>query len=391
MLNDSLEFNNVATNNDTGDFNNDVNIIDNVDLTGIVGSIKKLQKDLSKVSQLSTREIRYLVDTYYRMQEMRKSTGNQIFALNNLQEPNELIDWFYKNTMVLEGELKKMLQAYSETKDIGRWMMSLRGVGPVISAGMISWVDVKKASTAGAVWRFAGVEPSAIWLSKKEAENWLKGKEINEQTVADAAVEFNKKFETLLYDATHKYSNKKVSEIKLTRDSLVNALIRRPWNQKFKVLCWKFADCIVKHNGTGKVKVGNLYHRLYAQRKAYEENNNQNFAYADLAEKRMSEVAKSTEAYKYYKKGQLPPAHITSRVYRWMAKIFLAHLHEKMYWKEFNCPPPNPYVLEHMGHKDKVSPPESEYDREGVEYTAKEAAEIKAKKAAEKAAKKAKK
>ena len=66
---------------------------------------------------------------------------------------------------------------------------------------------------------------------------------------------------------------------------------------------------------------------------------------------------KTTEAYKAYIKGKLPPAHIQARSTRYAVKLFLSHLHEVWYKHEFGKNPPNPFALEHEGHVHKIEPP----------------------------------
>lgn len=256
--------------------------------------VTKLSKDLKEASrQLSTREVRYLVDSYYSIQEYRKATGNQIKALVSHGEPHEVISWFFDNTKVLENEIKKAMDAYSLSSPVGQWSRQIRGIGPVIAAGLLAHIDITRASTAGAIWRYAGLDPSVTW-GKGE---------------------------------------------------------KRPWNASLKTLCWKIGESFVKMGNES------FYNRLYAERKEFETEQNEQLAYAEQAAQGAQRVGKGTESYKYYIIGKLPPGHIHQRAKRYAVKIFLAHWHEVAYEFHYGKQPPNPYVLEHLGHAHKIERP----------------------------------
>ena len=59
-----------------------------------------------------------------------------------------------------EHNMQKMLDAFSVENGIGRWSESIPGIGPVISAGLISEIDITRAPTVGHIWRFAGMDPT---------------------------------------------------------------------------------------------------------------------------------------------------------------------------------------------------------------------------------------
>ena len=92
-------------------------------------------------------------------------------------------------------------------------------------------------------------------------------------------------------------------------------------------------------------------------RKDYETEKNENGDFAKQAAECMSKVGTGTVAYKSYKDGKLPKAHITARASRWAQKIFLSHLFEEMYRVKYDKVPPRYYSLEHCdGHHDEIKP-----------------------------------
>jgi hypothetical protein len=281
-----------------------------------VNAISKLTNDLKKAARtLTDKEARYLVDGYYALQGYRVATGNQIFALNNSKEPNEVLRWFFDNAEVLEGQMKRALNAYSDTKVVGRWSKSICGIGPVIAAGLLAHIEmypwrctqakadqaVKACSekephpggtcsrqplaTAGQIWRFAGLDPTDVW-NKGE---------------------------------------------------------KRPWNASLKTLCWKIGESFVKvHNNDS-----DYYGKLYTKRKEWETAKNANHDYADQAADKLKkfDIGKSTDAYKAYIQGLLPDGRIHARAKRYAVKIFLSHWHAVAYESTFNKPAPIPYII----------------------------------------------
>lgn len=263
-----------------------------------IESIARLNKDLKAASGLLTNvEARYLVDTYYSIQEYRKRTDNQIRQMWESGEPHQLSTWLAENIRCFENQIRRALDAYSDAQPIGRRMRTVVGVGPVIAAGFLAHIDITKAPTAGAIWRFAGVDPTL---------SWNKGE-------------------------------------------------KRPWNAKLKTLCWKLGQSFLKTKGNEK----SFYGSYFEARWKLEQEQNEAGAFAGQAAAKLAKykIGKKTDAYKAYSVGKLPPAHILQRSLRWTVKLFLSHLHEAMYIEHYKTMPPRPYVLERMGHVHEVKCP----------------------------------
>jgi len=278
--------------------------------------INNLIKDLRKAQTvLSANEARYFVDLYYQMQEFRKTMASQIRSIENPVFFNEegkkreatekeLADYVpepHANMIVmadivttLETRIKVMLDVYSNSSEVGVWCKSVCGIGPVIAAGLLAHIDITKAPTAGHIWSYAGLSPN---------QKWEKGQ-------------------------------------------------KRPWNAKLKVLCWKIGQSFVKVSNNPN----DVYGKLYKQRKEYEQTKNEKLEYKSQAEHVLESkrIGKTTEAYKWYSKGMLPPAHIQQRVERYATKIFLSHLQEYWYENHYGVKPPAPYPIAILGHAHKI-------------------------------------
>lgn len=272
-------------------------------------SVARLTKDLRTAAEtLSAAEARYLVDAYYQMQDARIRTDGQIRSIVQGVskdgeivvepcEPHDLLVWFTEQNRTLENQIKSALDRYTTEHMVGDWMRSVKGIGPVIAAGLLAHIDITRAPTVGHIWSFAGLDPRA---------EWKKGK-------------------------------------------------RRPWNAQLKTLCWKAGESFVKVSGSEDA----FYGRIYADRKESEivKNDAGDFAGQAAAKLEKYNIGKDTDAYKAYSTGKLPPAHIHARAKRYAVKLFLSHLHEVWYTREFGEGPPNPYPLGILGHAHKIAPP----------------------------------
>jgi len=263
--------------------------------------IQKLTKELKTASiTLSDAEARFLVDSYYQMQDNRIRSDGQIRAIDQgvdvAPQPHAVLDWLSDNCTTLENQIKRALAAYSDSKPIGVWAKSICGIGDVISAGLIAHIDITKAPTYGSIWKYAGLDPSCVWEKKT----------------------------------------------------------KRPWNAQLKTLCWKIGESFVKVSGNEK----DFYGHLYALRKTELIEQNDALMFKDVALEKAEKVGKKTDAYKSYSIGKLPPAHIHARAKRVAVKLFLSHYHEMAYLYHYGKPyEGNPYSIAILGHTHKIEPP----------------------------------
>jgi hypothetical protein len=260
--------------------------------------VRRLKRDLVKAaSSLSVDEARYLVDAYYAMQEYRKAAANQVRALAESKEPHSVLLWLFEQNDTVEKQIKRALDAWTDSLPAACWAKSICGIGPVISAGLAAHIDISRCQTVGCIWRFAGLDPTV---------EWKKGE-------------------------------------------------KRPWNAGLQCLCWKVGESFVKVSGRDE----DFYGKLYLQRKQQEINRNDAGMFAEQAARKLErfKIGKDTDAYKAYSVGKLPPAHIHSRAKRWAVKLFLSHFHYVAYTLANGAPPPKPYVISIQGHADMIMPP----------------------------------
>lgn len=305
------------------------------------GTATIVRADIRKAAQLmSAEEARYMVDLYYQIQEFRKASGNQIGALKRADQPPALIlDWVFGNMEGIENTIKKALDDYTSSNALGQWVKGIVGIGPVIAAGLLAHIDFnpwhckqpddkctekephpdcgrRNLPTVGAIWRFAGLDPTS---------KWDKGQ-------------------------------------------------KRPWNAALKRLCWLAGESFVKVSNNPK----SLYGKLYSERKAMEQAKNERGDYAEQATAVLAtrNIGKATDAWKWYSgqwalqtdeakakieageevlpRPMLPPAHIHARAKRWAVKLFLSHYFEEGCRKVLNKEPPVIYSIAMLGHIHKI-------------------------------------
>lgn len=255
---------------------------------------RQLAADLRKVvGELEESEVRYLVDTYYQVQEYRKRAANQGRAAGEAEEPAAAILLVLDQFEGMENAIRSALDRWTDEHPMGRWAKAHLGVGPVISAGLIAHIDPERATTAGAVWRFAGLDPTL---------EWGKGE-------------------------------------------------KRPYNARLKVLAWKLSESFKKLSGREDC----FYGQLYRQRKALEIERNDAGANKELAAKALAEHPKHKQKA-IYEQGKLPDGRLDLRAERWVVKLFLAHFWEA-WRLERGLPVPSPYPIAHLGHTHTIEAP----------------------------------
>lgn len=270
--------------------------------------LERVRRDIRQAAKLLTlSEVRYLVDAYYQIQGYRITAASQMRAAAGQPpleapaddeedvappegEPDSLLSWTFSSYRRIEDEIKLALDKFSRVQPLGMWARSICGIGPVITSGLLAHIDIAKAPTAGHIWSFAGLNPSAVWE---------KGQ-------------------------------------------------KRPWNADLRVIAWKAGESFVKVCNNKN----DVYGHLYANRKVQEIERNERFAFRDQAEEKLAtkRIRPTTDAYKAYAEGKLPPAHVHARAKRYAVKHFLADFQHVAWELAYNEVPPKPFVIEHLGH-----------------------------------------
>lgn len=270
----------------------DVGMIDTIEIARRI-LVRQLRHDLD-VDIPSDHEARFLVNSYYMWQEVRKRSANQISALSVEKEPTRAISWVFEEGELLEKEIKRMLERYSDRSPIGQWSMSLVGIGPVISAGLLAHIDMHRAPTAGHLYSFGGWNPTMVWRPGE----------------------------------------------------------KRPYNASLKTLYWKIGDSFNKTKNNSRSVYGPVLIRAKERIVAANDRGD----YADAAARTLSEVPHHKQA-SIYKQGRLPDGRVELRARRVAVKLFLSHWHSVAHWVVFGRPAPAPYPFAQLHHVDYIPVP----------------------------------
>lgn len=227
----------------------------------------ELLTKIIRTLELQTHEISDIVELYYDAQALRIAHANK----ERTEAPSELVEWLdmwmHAGEQVITGKLKGWILGPSAPPE-AKWAYDQIGIGPIIAAGLAAHLDMEKAGTVSAVWKFAGQAPGF---------------------------------------------DRRVKGTKL------------PYNARLKTLCWKLGESFVKVSG----KEGATYGKLYAQFKAEEISRNETGRYAETAKRELENKKFKTDnaTKKRLLEGKLSDAHLHARACRRTVKVFLSH-----YW-----------------------------------------------------------
>ena len=258
-----------------------------------------------KTYELNAKDIADVVELYYDAQELRIKHANRERA----EGPGELVSWIAYwlelGEKVVTSKLKNWIESTQSPAE-AKWAYDQIGIGPIIAAGLSAHIDVAKADSISAVWKFAGQAPGF---------------------------------------------DRRTKGMKL------------PYNSRLKVLCWKMGESFVKVSG----KENATYGQLYSQFKTEEIRRNEAGLYTPAAAHELTSKkfkAEDSITKKRLLAGMLSDAHLHARAKRRVCKIFLAH-----FWtigrEARGLSIREPYAIAILGHDGKIQAIASEKIQSG--------------------------
>src|SRR4029077_15693049 len=257
-------------------------------------SRNELIKKIIESVTLRQHEIAEMVEIYYDAQDMRIQHANK----KRTEPPSPLVQWLDFWMHIGEKVIHAKLAEWIESEDSppeAKWAYEQIGIGPIIPSCVAAHVEVTKAQSISARWKFGGQAPGF---------------------------------------------DRKVKGQKLC------------YNARLKVLCWKAGESFVKVSG----KEGATYGKLYSQFKAEEIQRNEAGSYAEAAKLELAKKkfkAEDSVTKKRLLAGMLSDAHLHARAKRRAVKIFLAD-----FWtvgrKARGLAVREPYAIAVLGHDGKI-------------------------------------
>ncbi len=125
--------------------------------------------------------IRGIIEDYYDIQKMRIEMEGQLRSHSQGVSEQEEI-WFKENVLAKMQELEKVIakrvKDFAQEDDIyNEWLVDIKGVGPILSVGLISWIgDIERFATISKLWAYAGLhvtpEGRAVKRKRGQQSNW---------------------------------------------------------------------------------------------------------------------------------------------------------------------------------------------------------------------------
>ena len=365
----------------------------------------RLTKDLRDASErMGEQEARILVDIFETTQRDRIRQGNRISALAKAGEPNSVLVHFAAIQRTMEAQIGGALNRYVEKQPLGAWMMYQIGVGPLLAARLLAFVDWDAANTPSRVWAFAGLVPGLVW-EKGQKRPWnarlkrvcfLLGESFV-KTQTREGVFYGKHFHDR--KAKHwvqNHSGKNRARALELAEGVGKTTDAHHWYigyvtpAKAKIVAagkwpvnikpWEpLAECVIEGMKENRLRFLKLMERRsYLQLeedldkgKLSDPDTAAMRAALSLPEAERNALLKRAEGLAKRKKDglgdptgmpMLPPAHIHAMARRWTVKLFLAHAWERA----FTANPDNdgktwtPYAIEHLpehGHSTIIACP----------------------------------
>lgn len=361
-----------ALQNQTMDYYFDPDNCNEVELFKAQKLSGELLAEMRTVSSIGRDEIKILINNYYQVQDMRKATREQIRSIEagravGSKSNVAILDWMLKNNVIIEKGVEDALDAITMSTPVGRWLRGIVGIGPILSGGLLAYLDVTNIQYATAFHSYAGLnDNNRPWLGTAKTTEIVnsiipsRGK-VTDEMVVEIAAKTQWSYEYIRENA-YVPKKKDSDEMKWDKSKIILCCSKIPYNRSLKVLMYKVGASFQWLCNNEK----SLYGRLYSERRVLETKRNENGEYAKQAANILAtkNIGKTTAAYKAYSQGMLPAAHIAARASRWTQKIFLSHLFEEMYRVQYDKVPPRYYSLEYSnGQHNREILPEVPYTK----------------------------
>lgn len=291
---------------------------------------KQIREDVRKLTRFDLRNLTKFYDMY---QQMRIRSFNQFGATLASGEPqSETFAYIANNMVALEKRVELIMDIWSSSHPVGRWLRSIYGIGPVFAASLIGYINLEKAHSAAQVWAFAGLSPTQKRV-KGQQSNWNPSLKSMCFLISGSLVRCGKVSPERYLQKIADWNEKHPDQPKHISQEEYDKVVRE-WNSD-----------------------SNMYCRLYYSRREYEERLNAEGAYAEQAAALLaSKNFESENALSYLTQGKLTPSHIDARCKRYIVKMLLAHTFEIMFEGKHGVVP-TPYAIAHLDHVDIIPCP----------------------------------
>lgn len=258
--------------------------------------------------------LKLIVKEYYETQKYRVRLGNRMKLKKDGDDQKNSVDtqgilyvssrefFFldesYASALAREKEMEKMIHERLKDFPINEWFKGVKGCGDMMTAILITTIDIEKASTVSKIWQYCGLNPGEVRGMKK----------MSPKQAAENGFEVVREYDN--------FEGKKeviAKTMDMIRGDKLKAGYLAPFNQWIRTkLIGVLAGSFLKSRSPYRIYYDNLKTR---------------------------ELAKGT-----------PKGHAHNRALRYMVKMFLADMYAV--WRELEgLEVRAPYQEEKLGHK----------------------------------------
>ena len=193
------------------------------------------QDTLDSEMMESADSLRVMIDLRNSIQKTRIATNNRIKAHRKTSEEDGVDDGYYIKTLDgfleqfldIESNLDLNIRMVSERYEIVERMSDIKGVGQLLAAQVVCMIDIRRADTVSALWRYAGYA-----VMDGEREKLTKGEKAHYNTrlksicykVSNSMLRCGSPYTKIYYDAKAYYEANRTDWTKL---HIHNASIRK--------------------------------------------------------------------------------------------------------------------------------------------------------------------
>lgn len=251
-------------------------------------------------------ELRAMCAAYLGFQDDRIAAAHTKAKIEENSRPGYEVNVLEDSIRVYEAEeakYKVLIESACKGLPIGVWAMSHAGIGPIVAGTLISNLDFARAKTPGAFVRFGGMDPTRKWFGKVDAERlydevYAQFRVISMAFIEELCRRQNIRVERFQVDLTDGQMP--------TRDEIIKAMCRLPWNAAVKRCIYIYGTGI---NKLWRKKPTDAYIRLFRSTVAREREKNLDGTNAPAASQKLSRfnIGDDTSASLWYR-GLFSPA-----------------------------------------------------------------------------------
>ena len=119
---------------------------------------------------MSKKEAQYLLEEFYKLKTVQQSAKSHLRCLNQLQLQNDALKFFTNNICNIRYQATTILGIWAEQFPEAKWARMINGIGAVISAGLVIYIDIDKAKSYSSLRKWAGQMPDSRVLTLHNAD-----------------------------------------------------------------------------------------------------------------------------------------------------------------------------------------------------------------------------